>query len=394
MSGPLTGIKVLDLTAALSGPVATQWLGDMGADVIKIEPPEGDSIRAMGPARNPGMGAMFLHANRSKRSLVLDLKIPEARAVVLRLAKTADVLITNTRPKALARLGLSYGELKSVNPALVYVSIVGYGSGGPDADKPAYDDLIQAAAGIPSLHGPNDPPRYAPIAIADRVTGICAANAVLGALFHRSRSGEGQMVEVPMLETIASLVLSDHMAGLTFEPALGPAIFQRYVSIRRPFHTRDGSICLMVLTDKQWRSLFRTMGQEHAMEDPRFSTMANRTQNLESLYALVADILEKRGTDEWVALFEAADIPVARLETMDSLMSSAHLSSSGFFESIHHPSEGTIREMKPASTWSLTQPRVTRPTPRLGQHSRDILEEAGCTPKEIEAMFKSGATKE
>jgi len=393
MNGPLAGIRVLDMTAALSGPVATQWLGDMGADVIKIEPPEGDSIRAMGPARSAGMGAMFLHTNRSKRSLVLDLKLPEGRDAVVRLARNADVLLTNTRPKALARLGLAYPQLKAVNESLIYVSIVGYGSGGPYADKPAYDDLIQAAAGIPSLHAAGDAARFAPIALADRVTGICAANAALGALFHRSRTGVGQHVEVPMFETIASLVLADHMAGLTFEPALGPPIFQRYVSIRKPFPTQDGSICLMVLTDKQWRTFFRTAGREAVMEDARFQTVASRTRNLEALYDVVSGILRERTTDEWVSLLEEADIPVARLETMESLMRNPHLVASGFFEPLQHPSEGAIRSMACPSKWSQTQPSSTRPTPRLGEHSREVLLEAGFSDGEVDALFRRGAAR-
>ncbi|QNP49670.1 CaiB/BaiF CoA transferase family protein [Diaphorobacter aerolatus] len=394
MSGPLIGIRILDLTGALSGPVATQLLGDMGADVIKIESPEGDSIRAMGPARHAGMGAMFLHANRSKRSLVLDLKQGSARDALLKLVAKAEVLVTNTRPKALARLGLSYEDLKAINPSLIYVNIVGYGSSGPDADKPAYDDLIQAAAGIPSLHGPSDAPRYAPIAIADRVTGICAANAVLGALFHRLRSGQGQFVEVPMLETVASLVLADHMAGLTFEPAQGPAVFQRYAAIRRPFTTRDGSICLMVLTDRQWNALFKVLGHEGAMDDPRFRTMSQRTQHLEALYELVAYPLKERTTEDWIARLGAADIPVARLETMDSLLSDGHLVKSGFFGISQHPTEGDIRVMKSPSTWSATQPGPSRPTPNLGEHSREILREAGLSSQEIQSMFETGATKE
>ena len=393
MNGPLAGVRVLDITAALSGPVATQILGDMGADVVKVESPEGDSIRGMGPARHEGMGAMFLHTNRSKRSLVLDLKRQAGRDAFKRLAGQADVLICNTRPKAMARLGLDYAQLAPLHPALIYVNIVGYGSAGPFADKPAYDDLIQAAAGIPSLRAAADPARYAPIAVADRVTGICAANAALGALFHRQKTGQGQHVEVPMLETVAGLVLADHMAGLTFEPPLGPPVFQRYAAIRRPFPTRDGFICMMVLTDKQWRTFFATVQRPEVMDDPRFQSMSSRTQHLEALYAVVAQVLMARTTDDWVAELEAADIPVARLETMESLMASPQLSQSGFFESTLHPSEGPIRTIAQTSTWSRTQPRPTRPTPRLGEHSAQVLAEAGFSPQEIASLFDSGAAQ-
>jgi len=393
MSGPLCGVRVLDMTAALSGPVATQILGDMGADVVKIEPPEGDSIRDLGPARHRGMGAMFLHTNRSKRSVVLDLKLADGRAAFMRLAQAADVLICNTRPKAMARLGLAYEHVAALNPRIVYVNIVGYGQGGSHADKPAYDDLIQAAAGIASLRAPGEPARYAPVALADRVTGICAANATLGALYHRATTGQGQHVEVPMFESIASLVLADHMAGLTFEPPIGPPVFQRYAAIRRPFRTQDGFLCMMVLTDRQWREFFATVGRPEVMDDPRFAKMASRTENLEALYAIVSDILAARGTDDWVARLEAADIPVARIETMESLLAHPHLQQAGFFAMLDHPSEGRIRSMARTSTWSATQPGPTRPTPRLGEHSREVLQEAGFSDEEVQAMFASGAAQ-
>lgn len=394
MSGPLTGIRVLDLTAALSGPVATQILGDMGADVIKVEPPEGDTIRGMGPARHEGMGAMFLHTNRSKRSIVLDLKSEGGKEAFLRLASKVDVFVCNTRPKAMARLGLGYDELAKRNPSLIYVNIVGYGSGGPYSDKPAYDDLIQAAVGIPSLRPQDGEARYAPIAIADRVTGITAANAVLGALYHREKTGTGQHIEVPMFETIAALVLADHMAGLTFKPALGPPVFQRYASIRRPFATADGFICMMVLTDKQWRTFFAAVGMPEVMEDQRFTTVANRTGNLVALYEIVARVFSTRGTDEWVHHLEQADIPVARIETMESLVANPHVEAVGFLDTIEHPTEGAIRSITRTSTWSGTQPGLTRHTPRLGEHSREILLEAGFSEEEVQAMFSTGAARE
>ena len=394
MTRPLVGIRVLDATAALSGPVATHILGDMGADVIKVEPPDGDTIRGMGPARHDGMGAMFLHTNRSKRSIVLDLKEGSAREAFVRLAGTCDIVVSNTRPKAMARLGLDYANLIKGRPDLVYVSIVGYGAGGPESDKPAYDDLIQAVAGIPSLHAPGESARYAPIAVADRVTGICAANAALGAMVHKLRTGQGQYVEVPMFETIAALVLADHMAGLTFEPPLGPPIFQRYVSIRRPFPTDDGSICLMVLTDKQWRTFFRTAGQPEVMNDERFTTVANRTRNLEALYEIVASLLKQRKTGEWIILLQEADIPAARLETVQSLISHAHLVETGFFQQVEHPSEGTIRVVAKTSNWSLTQPGPTRPTPRLGEHTREVLAECGYSQPQIDELVAAGAARE
>jgi len=387
MSGPLNGVRVLDLTTALSGPVASQILGDMGADVIKVEHPEGDSIRDIGPARNQGMGAMFLHTNRGKRSIVLNLKSPAGCAAFKRLAAVSDVFVCNARPKAMRRLGLSYADLADVNPEIIYVNIVGYGSDGSYADKPAYDDLIQAAAGIASLRPAHAAARYAPIAIADRITGILAANAALGALYHRAQSGQGQHVEVPMFESLASLVLADHMAGLTFEPPLGPPVFRRYAEIRRPIQTRDGFLSMMVLTDRQWKTFFTAVGEPQIIEDPRFKLMADRTNNLEALYAIVSEILVKRGTEEWIALLEAADIPVAKIETMESLMTHPHLAASGFFATTNHPSEGTIRTMAKTSTWSRTQPSSTRHAPRLGEHTEEVLTEAGFSDADIATIL-------
>jgi crotonobetainyl-CoA:carnitine CoA-transferase CaiB-like acyl-CoA transferase len=394
MSGPLAGVQILDMTAMLSGPFATQALGDMGADVIKVETPDGDSIRGMGPMRSSGMGAMFLHANRSKRSIVLDLKQESAKQALLRLIKKCDVFICNTRLKALQRLGLDYQTLKQLHPSLIYVNIVGYGSTGTYADKPAYDDLIQGAVGIPSLgaaaHGSA---RYAPLAIADRITGMNATSVVLAALYHRLNTGEGQHVEVPMFETMAALVLADHMGGETFEPALGPPVYERYAAIRRPFPTLDGSLCLMVHTDKQWQSFFSIAGRNDVLLDPRFADIGSRTRNVGALYEIVAGILATRSTTEWVEALEGVDIPVARLESVESLLSDPHLAAVGFLETTEHPTEGPIRAMATTSTWSATQPHPTRHTPRLGEHSEEVLREAGFSDYEIKQMMAEGSTR-
>lgn len=393
MSGPLNGVRVLDLTTALSGPVSTCILGDMGADVIKVEAPEGDSIRDVGPSRHIGMGAMFLHANRSKRSIVLDLKKEDAKDVFLCALSDVDVFVCNVRPKAMARLGLSYEQVTKVNPNLIYLNIVGYGSAGPYNDKPAYDDLIQAAVGIASLGGQDVPARYAPIAIADRVTGILAANAVLGALYHRSVTGYGQHIEIPMFESMASLILADHMQGMTFEPSLGPPVFQRYASIRRPFRTSDGHISMMVLTDRQWCNFFSTVGRLEIMQDERFNTMANRSAHIEQLYSIVSEILSKKTTAFWINTFEAADIPVAKIETIESLLEHPHVVKSEFIETVEHPTEGKIRSLGRTSKWSGTQPEPTRLAPRLGEHSREVLIELGYSEAQIQALFASGAVK-
>lgn len=378
MTGPLQGVRVLDLTTMLSGPCAAQTLAEMGADVTKVETPEGDNLRNIGRSRTDGMGPMHLHANRGKRSIALDLKSEQGRNAFLALIKLSDVLICNVRTNAMRRLGLGYEDVKKVNPSLIYVSIVGYGSGGPYSDRPAYDDLIQAAVGIPSLGTSLEGgARYAPIAVADRVTGMNAANAALGALYHRLRTGEGQYVEVAMFETMAFMVLSDHMGGRTYEPPLGPTVFERYASVRRPFPTSDGVVCLVLVNDKQWTTFFSLVGLESLLSDERFSTVASRTKNTNAIYEIVAKTVATRPTDWWLQELEKADIPAVRLATIDSLIDDPHLKAVGFFDEVEHPTEGRIRAMRSTGRWSVSQPNPERPAPRLGQHTSEVLTLAG-----------------
>ncbi len=396
MSGPLAGVRIIDMTSVLMGPYATQILGDFGADVVKIESPSGDTVRGIGPCRNPGMAGIFLHANRSKRSVVLDLKQDAGRAALLRLVETADVLIYNVRPQAMARLGLGYDVVSRVNPSILYVGVYGYGQGGPYAAKPAYDDLIQGAVGIPSLTtlAGADVPRYAPNAMADRIVGMSAVNAVTAGLFHRERTGQGQSIDVPMFETMAQFVLGDHMGGNTFEPAIGPMGYARMLNEhRRPYVTRDGYLCVMLYNDKQWRKFFQLIGQAEAMEnDPRFATIGSRTEHIHELYRMVSDVMATRTSAQWTELLEAADIPVMPMHTIESLMTDPHLDAVGFFEVVEHPSEGAVRSMSIPSSWSRSQPSVTRQAPRLGEHSAQVLGEAGYSAAEIEDLALQGAT--
>ncbi|QIL80232.1 CoA transferase [Diaphorobacter sp. HDW4A] len=394
--GPLSGVRVIDLTTVLMGPFATQILGDYGADVIKVEPPGGDGVRGVGPRKNAGMAAIFMHANRSKRSVVLDLKQPAGIAVLMHLVADADVLIYNVRPQAMARLGLSYEAVRAVNSRIVYVGCVGYGQSGPYAAKPAYDDLIQGAAGIPALsvQAGSDVPRYAPSPLADRIVGLAAVNAVTSALFWRERSGEGQAVEVPMFETMAQFTLSDHMCGRSYEPAVGPSGYARILNPnRRPYATSDGYLCVLLYNDKQWQTFFRLIGKPEVFEtDPRFSSIDKRTEHIHALYALLAEIMTTRTTAQWTALLEAADIPVMPMHDMDSLMEDPHLQAVGFLQQVEHPTEGRVCQIGIPSTWSKTQPRVSRPAPRAGEHGREVLAEAGFTDAEIDALLVSGVT--
>ena len=392
---PLHGIRVLDLTGYLMGPFATQILGDMGADVIKVEPVEGDLVRAIGPTRSPGMGGIFQQNNRNKRSVVLDLKQPAGRDAVLRLAVNADIFIYNVRPAAMARLGLSYEAVSAANPAIVYVGAVGFGQDGPYAAKPALDDLMQGMSGIPSLfeRAGAEGPRYIPMAMADRYSGICLVNAVLGALVHRLRSEEGQAVEVPMFESLVQGVLGDHLMGASFEPPLGPPGYPRHLSHdRRPFRTLDGYLCTFIINDRQWRAVLDGIGKGERMKDPRFATLQARTDHSAEVYAFLDATFRTRTTAQWLELLEKADVPAGPLHTLESLLDDEHLKAVGFFERHEHPTEGTVVSLRPPSRWSKTPLAIDRLPPRLGQHSGEILREAGFTPAEIAAMAASGAT--
>jgi crotonobetainyl-CoA:carnitine CoA-transferase CaiB-like acyl-CoA transferase len=394
MPGPLSGVRILDLTTVVMGPFATQLLSELGADVIKVEPHEGDNMRHPAPMKNPGMGYIFLNLNRGKRGIVLDLKKPEGRAALLRMVPKADVLIYNVRPQAMARLGLSWEELKAVNSRLIYVGAYGYSQRGPYAAKAAYDDLIQGISGIPSLVKKSGAPApaYAPVNLADRVTGLHAVYAVTAALYHRERTGEGQSVEVPMFESLAHFVLGDHSAGQTFDPPSGDSGYARLLA-RRPYQTRDGYLCTLVYNDKQWKSFTEAIGQPDIMKDERFATQASRARNISSIYAWLADLLHTRTTAEWVALMEKADIPVAPVNGVEDVVADPHLAATGFFSMEEHPSEGRLRTMRTPTSWSASPPGAQRHAPRLGEHSAEVLREAGYGDAEIAKMVASGVTK-
>ena len=393
--GPLAGVRILDLTTVMMGPSATQGLAELGADVIKVEAPGGDPVRYIGPARHHGMGALFLNANGSKRSIVLDLKSEGGRAALLRLCEGADVLAYNIRPQAMARLGLGYDDVRAVRPDILYAGMFGYGQEGPYAARPAYDDLIQGAALLPFLiaRAGDGTPRYVPAAIADRVVGLAAVWAISAALYHRQKTGEGQRLDVPMFETMVGLTLADHLGGLTFDPPLGEGGYQRLLSPeRRPYRTRDGFICALVYNDKQWKSFYEATGRADEFgSDPRLVSIKTRTEHIDALYAEVAAIFRERSTAEWMDLLERADIPFVPVHDFGSILEDPQVQAVNLLPVVDHPSEGRIRKIQPATRWSKTQAVPHRPAPRLGEHTRALLAEVGFSDGEIDRLAAEGA---
>ena len=393
-SGPLAGVRIVDLTSIVLGPLASLTLASLGADVIKVEAPDGDNVRQAGVAVNDGMGHVFLHGNRGKRSIVLDLKQPAAREALTALLAQADVFICNVRPAAMKRLGLGQVHLQALNPRLIQITACGYGSAGPYADKPAYDDLIQGAAAIPWLtqqHGASVP-SYAPLSLADRVTGLHVVYAVTAALYAREKSGAGQHVEVPMFESVAHFVLADHLAGETFQPARAPAGYDRLLSTyRRPYKTADGYLCVLVYNDKQWRNFLEAIGQAQVFADPRFASQRSRSLNIHFIYGWVADLMLSRTNAQWLALLTEADIPFQVPNSLDDLLSDPHLLATGFIGSEEHPTEGRLRTLGSPTSWSATPTGPLRPAPRLGEHTVEVLRGAGYAEEQIQQLLHDGA---
>jgi crotonobetainyl-CoA:carnitine CoA-transferase CaiB-like acyl-CoA transferase len=389
-AGPLAGTRVIDLTSVVMGPWATHVLADYGADVIKIEPPGGDIIRTAGPMRNPLMGPVFLNSSRGKRSVVLDLKQPQDRAALLKLCASADVFMHNVRRQAMARLDLGYEVVARANPAIVYVSLLGYDRQGPKADLPAYDDLMQGACGLASLFtaSGDDAPQFVPALVADRYVGVTAVNAVLAALLERTRTGAGQAIDVPMFETMVELVLSDHLGGHTFEPPIGPFGYQRTLSpFRRPYRTSDGFVCVLLYNDAHWDTFFRITGNlERYASDAHLSDPEGRRRDFNRTYGAVAEILAMRTTADWLELLRANDIPVAEVNDLAALLREPQLTATGFIETHEHPSEGRIRSVRAPARFDGSRPERAAPAPQLGEHTAEVLREAGVDEASIRAI--------
>ncbi len=394
MPGPLDGIRVIDITTVLLGPYGTQILGDMGADVIKVEaPPTGDIARNMGTVRNPGMGGSYLNVNRNKRSLALDLKQDAAKAVLQKLIPTADVFVHNMRPQAIGRLGFSYEAVSGLKPDIVYVGAYGYGQEGPYRARPAYDDAIQAASGLASLFRRQDgQARYVPSTVADKIVGLTLSQAVAMALVHKERTGEGQFVEVPMLEILVSFNLVEHLNGGAYEPPIGSIGYQRVVtSARRPFPTKDGYVCILPYNDKQWLNFFTAVGRPELMEDPRFATYSARVHTIDDLYGFIANVTPEKNTAEWVEICEKAEIPSMPVVDIEDLMEDEHLKAVGMFEKHQHPSEGDTVLVRPPVKFSKSPGSIRSHAPSFGEHGVEVLRELGYDEAASAEMQASGA---
>jgi crotonobetainyl-CoA:carnitine CoA-transferase CaiB-like acyl-CoA transferase len=389
---PLDGIRILDMTSVMLGPYATQMLGDYGADVIKVEAPEGDTTRRTGPAMEAGMAATFIGANRSKRSIVLDLKQASAREALLTLARQADVLIYSMRPQKMAALGLAPERLREVNPRLIVVAVHGFAAGGPYAGRPAYDDIIQGLCGIASLsEAGGEPPRYMPTVVADKTCALFATQAVLTALVARARHGRGSYVEVPMLEAMVNFTLVEHQYGAHFRPPLSPPGYSRLTTPwRRPYATTDGYVCVVPYTDQHWLRFFTESGRTDLLEDPRFATIAGRTSHIDELYRELAGCIATRSTAQWLAACERLDIPAAPLRRLTDLEQDPQLRDTGFFLSLDDPAMGPLVMPNAPLKFDGAAARPSLP-PRLGEHTVEVLRAAGIGDPAIEALLETKA---
>ncbi|KKW66652.1 acetyl-CoA acetyltransferase [Mycolicibacterium elephantis] len=375
-SGPLKGIRVVDLTAMVMGPYCTQIMADMGADVIKVEPPQGDNTRYISVGPVPGMSGVFVNVNRGKRSVVIDLQTDAGKAALRALIETADVFIHSMRAKAITKLGLDYPSVAAINPAIVYTNCYGYSRRGPERDRPAYDDTIQAECGIPAvqqqLTGEAD---YVGTIMADKVAGLTALYATTMALFHRERTGEGQEVEVAMFETMAAFMLVEHANGAMFDPPLGPAVYPRTVAPnRRPYRTRDGYIAALIYNDKHWDAFVNAV--KPAWVNESHATLESRARDIDTVYGLLAETIKERTTAEWLELFGELEIPAAPLNSPDALFDNAHLNAVGLFETVDTP-HGPVRFPGVPTWFSRTPGAVAGPAPELGANTAEVLEELG-----------------
>ncbi len=393
-TGPLAGVTILDLSTVVLGPYATQLLGDMGADVIKVENGAGDIMRHAGPAPAEGMGAIFMGCNRNKRSILLDLKSEGGKEAMRRLAAKSEVFFTNVRMDGLKRLGFGYEDVKKLRDDTIYVHCAGYGASGPYAGKPAYDDLIQAGSGVADLFAIREggAPKYMPALMADKVSGLHAAYAVIAGLFHKGRTGQGQFIEAPMLEAFTAFNLVENLYGATFVPPMAQMAYTRSSSPNRmPYPTKDGYIGIMPYDDRQWKTFFELGGRPEVMtQDPRFSTYNARTANIGALYGLVGEVAATKTTDEWLALLNAADIPAARCATLPEVLQDPHMRATGFIHERQHPAGFPYIALEHPVNFGASPANIRMDPPALGEHTAEVLGELGFAADEIAGMTAKG----
>ena len=394
MSGPLKGLKIIELTSVVLGPWAAQILADMGAEVIKVEAPFGDSNRQLGASRNPNMAALYLSNNRNKRSLVLDLKQASARDALLAIVKDCDVFLHNNRPQVMTKLKLEYNDIKSVNENIIYCGTYGYSKDGPYGEKGALDDSIQAASGIAALNElVLGEPRYLPTVVADKTTAITVVYSILAALFHRERTGSGQEVEVPMFETMVSFVMAEHLWGEVFEPPLDKAGYTRLMSHhRKPYKTKDGYIAVLPYMNNHWKTFCEKAERQDLIEDDRFKNLSSRVENIDDTYSETGKILSTKTTQEWLDIFADTKVPVIVVNSLDDLFTDPHLEAVGFWQDFDHPTEGKLKMPGFPAKFSKTPATIRKHAPNFGEHSLEILAEAGIDKETIKQMIESKAT--
>jgi crotonobetainyl-CoA:carnitine CoA-transferase CaiB-like acyl-CoA transferase len=397
MTSPLDGVRIVEMTSVVLGPYACQMLGDLGAEVIKIEPLSGDTNRNLGPHRNnANMSALYLTCNRNKRSVALDLKSAGGKSAAMSIIKSADVMIHNFRPQAMERLGLDYENIKEINPEIIYCGTYGYSRAGPYGNKGALDDSIQAASGIPLLQSASGgEPRYLPTIICDKTTALMVVQAVLAALFHKQRFGEGQQIEVPMFETMVSFMMVEHLWGQTFDPPIGKAGYTRLMAKhRRPYKTLDHQyLAVLPYWDNHWKTFCEIAQRPELAKDERFIDMANRLKNIDESYKITSEIIASRSRKDWVELLDDTKIPNMVVNSLDDLIDEPQLVESGFWQEHQHPTEGTVRMASPPINFEQTPASIRRLPPMLGQHSIEVLLEAGLDQKNIDTLIANGELK-